>query len=90
MTLRCPVPLGDDLTACPILPLQTLVTVHSADGSTDVAQVETDADGQFAISLDPGAYTVDAADVLALPVIVAADQPTPLIISIPSRPRRFP
>src|SRR3979411_2559649 len=55
---RCPVPLGGDDTTCPALPLATPLAVRSADGSTEVALLATDAAGQFSVPLDPGQYLV--------------------------------
>jgi hypothetical protein len=87
---RCPVPLGGDDAECPSLPFPTSLTIRSSDGTLEVAQVATDTDGQFSIPLDPGAYLVDTPVLGSLLVTVASDQPTPLIIQIPTATRRSP
>jgi hypothetical protein len=87
---RCPVPLGgDEGGTCPSLPLATALAVRSADGNTEVAQVATDADGQFSVPLDPGQYLVVVpapggvrVSAQTLVVTVSADGPTTLTIQV--------
>jgi hypothetical protein len=93
---RCPVPLGGDDTTCPALPLATALAVRSADGSTDVAQVATDADGQFSVSLEPGQYLVvvpapDGIRVSAQTLVtVLPDVQTAITIQVRPSPRSLP
>jgi len=93
---RCPVPLGGDDATCPTLPLATSLAVRSADGSTDVAQLATDADGQFSVPLDPGQYLVvvptpDGVGVSAETLVsVVADGPTTVTIQVRPGPRTLP
>jgi hypothetical protein len=94
---RCPVPLGGDDSICPSVPLATAFTVRSADGSTEIARVATDADGQFAVPLDPGQYMVVVqarsgvtALFQTLPVTVSADGPTALTIQVRPGARTLP
>jgi hypothetical protein len=89
LALRCPVPLGGDDSPCPQPPLPSTLTIRSADGLSQIAQLATDQDGQFAIDLDPGDYLVDVAagtsrgpltDELA--VTIGEDGPTLLTIGV--------
>ena len=95
---RCPVPVGDsDDGPCPTPGFASTLTIRSADGSTEVARVDTDQAGGFSIPLDPGAYLVDApASTIGPPrlqtlaVLVASGGPTPLTIRVPSGFRKLP
>ena len=96
LATRCPVPVGDDDGVCPSVPVQTTLTIRTADGSTEVAQVATDPAGAFAVQLDPGMYLVEAPAAPAgsalqdVAVTVAPDAPTPLTIRLTSGLRRLP
>jgi len=98
LTLRCPVPLGaDEGSTCPTLPVTTTLGVRSADGSTDIATVATDADGQFSVLLEPGQYQVVVPGpggvrlpAQTLPVTVLADGPTSLTIQVRPSPHIVP
>src|SRR5439155_23257989 len=87
---------GGDDTTCPTLPMATSVAVRSADGSTEVARVATDADGQFSMPLDPGQYLVvvpapDGGGMVAETLVtVLADTPTTLTIQVRPGPRSVP
>ena len=89
--VRCPVPLGGDDGICPQPPLPSTLTIRSADGLSDVAQIATDQDGQFSIDLSPGDYLVDVLAATSaqpltqrLAVSVGPDGPTPLTVIVPS------
>jgi hypothetical protein len=94
---RCPVPVGDADGVCPTPGFPTVLTIRSADGTTEVAQLATDDSGEFSIALDPGAYLVDAPATAAGPprvqtlsVIVAPDAMTEITISVTVESRRQP
>jgi len=76
--------------------MATSVAVRSADGSTEVARVATDADGQFSMPLDPGQYLVvvpapDGGGMVAETLVtVLADTPTTLTIQVRPGPRSVP
>ena len=87
---RCPVPVGDDDgEICPAVGYPSTLTIRSADGSQELAEVSTDADGRFSIPLDPGVYLVQAPSTTAgvntpqsLLVTVSPDSPTSLTIQV--------
>jgi hypothetical protein len=81
---------ADDDETCPEQPLQTTITIRSSDGTTELTQVATDPDGQFAVALDPGDYLIDAATTVGMPITVAADQPTPVTVRIVTASRPHP
>ena len=62
-----------------------VVDAASADGTAELAQVPTDMDGTFAVTLDPGPYVLEVplATPLRMTVTVAADAPTPLLVRVP-------
>ena len=91
----CPVPVGDDDgDTCPVLGYPSTVTIRSADGSLELAEVATDADGEFAIQLDPGVYQVQAPSTTSgvgalqsLQVNVSPEGATRLTISVRAQGR---
>ena len=66
----CPVVRVD--TPCPDQPHQTTLLILTLDGR-EVARVETDAEGKFAINLPPGDYVLHPEDGTRMPV--AGDVP---------------
>jgi hypothetical protein len=97
LALRCPVPLGGDDSTCPQRPFPSTVTVRSADGLTELAQLATDEDGSFSIGLDPGSYILDVPSAAVAPartrelsVLVGTDGPTAILVEVPSGVRRIP
>jgi hypothetical protein len=88
LALRCPVPLGgdDDGAACGARPLLTTLSLRSADGLSELAQVTTDANGAFSVALDPGSYIVAVAS-REVPVTVTAEGMTEVTISVQPSPR---
>ena len=90
LSTRCPVPTGDeDGDICPSVGYASTLTIRSVDGSQELAQVATDANGDFSIPLDPGVYLVQALSSTShqstpqtLLVTVSAESPTPLTIRV--------
>jgi len=90
LELRCPVPLGDDDgAACAERPLPSTLSLRSADGLSELAQVTTDASGAFSVALDPGSYVLAVAS-REVPVTVTAEGMTEVTIRVQPSPRRLP
>jgi hypothetical protein len=84
LATRCPVPVGDDGDICPSPPLQTTVTVRTADASAEIAELNTDSSGAFLVQLEPGMYLVEVAQE-QVQVTVLPDVLTTVTIRVPSR-----
>jgi hypothetical protein len=84
---RCPVPVADDDGICPSPPLQTTITVRTADASAEIAELNTDSNGAFFIQLDPGPYLVEVAEE-QVQVTVVSDVLTDLTLRVPVRSTR--
>jgi hypothetical protein len=84
LATRCPVPVGDDDGICPSPPLQTKVTVRTADASAEIAELNTDSSGAFVVQLEPGMYLVEVAQE-RVQVSVLPDVLTTVTIRVPSR-----
>lgn len=62
----CPGPEQIGNNTCPDKPYQTTITVLGAN-KKEIAQIQTDANGQFKIALEPGTYVLQPAPGKPLP-----------------------